>query len=809
MEYTIDLVLSKRYRTPVILTKLPLRELIDDELEWQKRDLKLQRVEPKSHYPFYRLRPIHSYVLLQQLAASGKLFSSSKKIIGDFFSRLKLEYLAEQKENLYYVHAQLNNRSLSDYDLILQGSPHIALLGQMLRFIDPNVAWLELSPFLDGPKAMTKAEYLAFKESIDPNLLIEFLQEEKPTVPTLTLVDATCSFAKLEKEFLAYEEELVKAGFSKKMVGISNYYCPTDKSPAAIKTLIEKGWRVVDAAGNAIVLLTNQELELDKGFHVTGTVSFGTLTVPIERIVGHVKRSSRLFNLEGNKTGLLVMEPAVEELLLSVELIANSLTLPKKNLIAFQPFVKEATLASCFRIGGAKEYLPAPGFIATLRPYQQEGLNWLMGLYECGLNGLLADEMGLGKTVQVIAFLSRTAGPTLIVVPTSLLYNWQREIEHFLPQKSHAIYHGPDRKLAANDITITSYGTLRTDIDLFKAIFYDALILDEAQAIKNSSTITSQSIMQLQSRFRLSLTGTPVENSVSELLTHFHFLEPGLVDETTALPSLKKKIAPFLLRRKKSEVAKDLPEKVDESVFVTMQDEQKSLYDRFLLSLKAGLLKKVAADGIKAHRLEVFEAILRLRQIACHPLLVPQLVEALAPDALSSCKYDLVLEDIETLVAEGKKVLLFSQFTSMLQLIAKGVTERGIPHLMLDGTTKNRQGLVDTFQTDPNAPLFLVSLKAGGVGLNLTAADYVLLYDPWWNRAQEAQAVDRAHRIGRTGTVFCKRYYVQGSIEEKILALQEKKSKLIESLLDGESSDLIGPDELYELIDWGDSFKKL
>ena len=302
--------------------------------------------------------------------------------------------------------------------------------------------------------------------------------------------------------------------------------------------------------------------------------------------------------------------------------------------------------------------------------------------------------------------------------------------------------------------------------------------------------------MQLQSRFRLSLTGTPVENSLSELCNQFHFLEPGLVDEALPLATLKKKIAPFLLRRKKSDVAKDLPEKVDESVFVTMNEAQKSLYDRFLLSLKSGLLKKVAEGGIKAHRLEVFEAILRLRQIACHPLLVPQIVEGLAPEATSSSKFDLVLEDIATLVTTGKKVLLFSQFTSMLKLLAKGASEQNIPYLMLDGTTQNRQAVVDSFQTDPNYPLFLISLKAGGVGLNLTAADYVLLYDPWWNRAQEAQAIDRAHRIGRTGTVFCKRYYVQDSIEEKMLALQEKKGKLIDALLEGDASDLVGIEDL-------------
>lgn len=831
--YSIDQALSQRFRTPVLIIAKPqevpqslLAQLMDDEKEWQKREAKDPR-KKNFTFPYFRLRPIHSYELLQKLALTHKLQLNGKNIIGDFFSHFKLEYLVEKIGQEYLVHALLHNRAVSEYTLILQGSPHIAIYNQQLSFVDPNIAWQDLAPFLDGPKTMTKQEYLQFKKEVDSACLIELESDSKDapvltTQPVLQLVDSTCSFAKVDKDFFSFEQDLLKAGFQKKELGTSNFYCPTDKSLQSVESLIKAGWKVLDAKGNQVVPISRCSIALEAGtphYKITGSVHFTDIEAPLRDVAAISKQNGRLLPLEGNSTGLLSFDhhKELQELLKEVELVSETLYVPKSNISCLSQLAQSNTitcsnvtlgdrLRAAFSSDKLSQVLPGPGFLGTLRPYQQEGLNWLVALYESGLNGLLADEMGLGKTVQMLAFLSRTTGRTLIVVPTSLLHNWKREIEHFLPSKTHIVYHGPERdgtNLSQVDIIITSYGTIRSDIDLFTKQEFDCIILDEAQAIKNSSTQTAKSIFQLKGRFRLSLTGTPIENSLSELATHFHFLEPGLLDNTQNLPlsHLRKKIAPFFLRRKKSDVAKDLPEKIDEIVWVTLTDEQQLLYDRFMAHLKAGLLKKVQQDGLKAHRMEIFEALLRLRQICCHPALVPQLVESLCPEATTSGKCDLVLQDIETLIQEGKKIVLFSQFTSMLHLLAKEAQKRGWPHLLLEGQTKDRQALVDLFQRDSSYPLFLISLKAGGVGLNLTAADYVLLYDPWWNKAQEAQAIDRAHRIGRKDTVFSKRYYVQGSIEEKILALQEKKGQLADALFEENGAASFTLDDLHELID--------
>ncbi len=822
LTYNIDSALSLRYRTPVIIISKStitddalIASLMDDERQWQKRETKLERLRDDVQYPFFRLRPLHSYQLLQKLVLTQKLLFNGKRILGDFFTKLKLEYLVEQTENTFKIHALLNNKALDEYDLILQGSPHIAISKSKLEFCDPNIAWQDLSAFLQGPKVMNRSEYLQFKKEVEPSSIIELdsFKEETPLSPLVQLTDDTCSFVKLAKEHFIFEQDLIKAGYTKKDLGISTHYCPTDKSLAAVDTLLKAGWKVLDAKGKELILLTHSDTFLEKNFTITGSVFFAKHQATLADVAKSMQQNARILDL-GDKSGLLSFENHKELkcLLMQVELMSNGKARFAKSGISnlsglsgvqFEDETFGKRMLSDFRTSGVHT-LPASGFKGDLRAYQQEGLNWLIALYESGLNGFLADEMGLGKTVQVLAFLSHITARTLIVVPTSLLHNWKREIEHFLPHKSHSFYHGQDRKaeiLENFDITITSYATLRGDIDVFTNHEFECIILDEAQAIKNSSTLTAQAIFQLKGRFRLSLTGTPIENSLDELYCHFHFLEPGLLDSKLPLAQLRKKIAPFFLRRKKCEVAKDLPDKIEEIVWVTQDAEQKLLYDRFMAHLKAGLLKKVSQDGIQAHRMQIFEALLRLRQICCHPALVPQLTQVFAPEATTSAKYNLVLEDLETLLAEGKKVVLFSQFTSMLHILAQEAKKRCWGHLLLEGQTKNRQELVDTFQNTNTHPLFLISLKAGGVGLNLTAADYVLLYDPWWNRAQEDQAIDRAHRIGRKDTVFSKRYYVQGSIEEKILALQEKKGQIAHALFEETSPAGLTIDDLNELFD--------
>ncbi len=722
------------------------------DLQRSKKSLKI--VLKSSKNEFFELKPLEAYEKLQKLALSQMLYIGEKRLLTDFFSKLQLEYLVEESQGKFTIHALLANRGLEEFDLIAQTSPVAALKGQLLSFCDPQIGWQDIVRFSSGPITVTAEEYRKFKRDVDPTQILEL--EAKNETPELTLVDATCSFASVDSRFLKREADLIKAGFIRKEVGKATHYAPTTSSLKAVETLIHQGWKVFDDAGREVVLMKAVDIAIDDTKTITGKVFYKDKEAPLHTLVDPVQAQSKLALLNENETLLLSFENnfAAKELLEHVELgTSDTLTVSKKNLYCLEAFFKGMRL----------ERQPNSSFQGTLRPYQLEGLNWLIKLYEEGLNGLLADEMGLGKTVQVLAFLSCFEGKVLITCPTSLVENWRREIMRFLPAKM-------------DDITITSYGMLRQEIEEFKKHTFDMLIFDEAQVIKNASTQTYKAAAKLSSPFRLLLTGTPVENSVEEVANHFEFLEPGLIDKNDPLSLIRKKISPFFLRRKKSDVAKDLPEKIDQPVFVDMTEEQSELYKRYLSSFKQNLLRKVQHDGIESHRIEVFEAILRLRQIACHPLLAPQIADG----AATSGKFDQALADIQTLISEGKKILLFSQFTSMLHLFAQEVPN----HLLLEGQTKNRQELVDAFQNDPNRQLFLISLKAGGVGLNLTKADYVLLYDPWWNRAQEAQAIDRAHRIGREETVFIKRYYSAGSIEEKILALQKQKGHLQDALFD-------------------------
>ncbi len=722
------------------------------DLQRSKKSLKIVLSSSKNEY--FELKTLEAYDKLQKLALSQKLFIGERRLLTDFFSKLTLEYLVEKVQGKFVVHAHLANRSLDEYDLIAQTSPVAVLRGQLLSFCDPHIGWQEIARFLSGPITLTQDEYRKFKKDVDPATLIEL--DAKEETPEFVLVDATCSFGYLDTRFLSKENELIRAGFTRKEVGKASHYSPTDRSIKAVESLIQTGWRVLDSQGREVVLMKNIEISLQDNKTISGKVSYKDKELTLNTIVEPIQTNQKLALLNDHEALLLSFDGkmATKELLEHVQIgPANTITVPKQALYCLDAFTKGMRL----------ERSPDPTFLGTLRPYQQEGLNWLIKLYEEGLNGLLADEMGLGKTVQVLAFLSCFEGRALICCPTSLVENWRREILSFIPAKM-------------GDITIISYGILRQDIDTLKTRSFDMLIFDEAQAIKNSETVTYKAAASLSAPFRLLMTGTPVENSIDEVVNHFELLEPRLIEKNEPLSLIRKKISPFFLRRKKCDVAKDLPAKIDEPVFVDMTEEQKALYSTYLTSFKNNLLKKIEVDGIEAHNVEVFEAILRLRQIACHPLLVPQI----ANEVKTSGKFDQALSDIQTLISEGKKILLFSQFTSILHLFAKNVPR----YLLLEGQTKNRQELVDTFQNDPSHQLFLISLKAGGVGLNLTKADYVLLYDPWWNRSQEEQAIDRAHRIGREDTVFIKRYYSAGTIEEKILALQKQKGHLHDALFD-------------------------
>ncbi|RUO93122.1 helicase [Corallococcus sp. AB018] len=425
---------------------------------------------------------------------------------------------------------------------------------------------------------------------------------------------------------------------------------------------------------------------------------------------------------------------------------------------------------------------------ATLRAYQQQGVSWLSFLKGAGLGGILADDMGLGKTLQTICIL----GPkSLVVCPTSVLPNWVAELQRFRPSLKVCVYHGPGRKLDPTaDITLTTYALLRLDAAVLGAPTWEAVVLDEAQAIKNPESQVSRAAFGLKANLRLALSGTPLENRLDELWSLMHFTNPGLLggrrqfEEKTAQPiadgkpgaaeGLRRRIRPFILRRLKKDVAPELPPRTDSVMHVQLDERERSVYDAVMAATRAEVVALLNEGGSV---LKALEALLRLRQAACHSALVP------GQHAKTSSKVQTLVDALETAVAEGHKALVFSQWTSLLDLIEPGLKGAGIGFERLDGATANRGEVTSRFQGQDGAPVLLMSLKAGGTGLNLTAADHVFLMDPWWNPAVEAQAADRAHRIGQERPVMVYRLVSQGTVEEKILGLQEKKRALFEAAL--------------------------
>jgi non-specific serine/threonine protein kinase len=464
---------------------------------------------------------------------------------------------------------------------------------------------------------------------------------------------------------------------------------------------------------------------------------------------------------------------------------------------------------------------PIPtGFVGELRPYQKHGFDWLHFLREYKFGGILADDMGLGKTIQMLAYLQslretlaqqsdsrekRNRGrASLLVVPKSLIANWQRESEKFTPELRFLEYMGNVRSKDTStfdeyDVVLTTYGTMLRDVELLRRYKFSHIILDESQAIKNPLAKGAKAARLLDGDHRLVMTGTPVENNTFELWSQFAFLNPGLLgsmdyfkrefanpiesrnDEDTAR-TLRTLVYPFILRRTKEQVAPELPPRSERIVYTDMSAAQKKLYIQTRERYRAELLGLIESEGINDTRFRILEGLLRLRQIAIHPALVEKSYRSESP------KFEILVETLETLQAEGHKALVFSQFVETLKLVRRVLDERRIKYVYLDGQTPNRQSRVDLFQNDPSFPFFLISLKAGGVGLNLTAADYVIHLDPWWNPAVEMQASDRAHRIGQDKPVFVYKIIARDTVEEKILQLQERKRALVKSIIASESS---------------------
>ncbi|HJX18447.1 MAG TPA: DEAD/DEAH box helicase [Acidiferrobacterales bacterium] len=458
--------------------------------------------------------------------------------------------------------------------------------------------------------------------------------------------------------------------------------------------------------------------------------------------------------------------------------------------------------------------VPAPaGLKAELRAYQQDGLNWLQFLREYELGGVLADDMGLGKTVQALAYLlaEKEAGrldkPALVVAPTSLMVNWRREAERFAPGLKTLTLHGAARhqafaRLADYDVVFTTYPLLPRDAEALLAQEYHTVILDEAQTIKNPKAKSTEIARALTTRHRLCLTGTPMENHLGELWSLFHFLMPGLLGderqfrrlfrtpiEKHADPerrtALARRVAPFLLRRTKEQVATELPPKTEIVRPVEIDGVQRDLYESIRLAMHDKVRREIEKKGLARSQIVILDALLKLRQVCCDPRLLK--LDS-AKKVKHSAKLELLMDMLPELIEEGRRVLLFSQFTSMLALIEAELKTRDIPYVLLTGDTKDRATPIDRFQSGA-VPLFLISLKAGGTGLNLTAADTVIHYDPWWNPAVERQATDRAHRIGQDKAVFVYKLITQGTVEEKIAAMQARKQALADGVFGKANAD--------------------
>lgn len=451
----------------------------------------------------------------------------------------------------------------------------------------------------------------------------------------------------------------------------------------------------------------------------------------------------------------------------------------------------------------------SPNFQGQLRPYQQAGYDWLRFLSEFRFGGCLADDMGLGKTVQTLAMLQHHAEQnpgycSLLVLPTSLVYNWQQEAERFTPNLKIHIYQGADRQKSAeifqsNDLVITSYGVLRIDIDLFDKYEFQYVVLDESQTIKNPDSLTAKAVLRVKGKHRLALSGTPIENTTMDLWSQMNFVNPGLLGtqkffrneyqipiekhkNEDKMLKLNRYIKPFLLRRHKSQVAKDLPDKVQNVQYCEMPEDQQAVYDEINDQYRNAILDLIEEDGLGKSAMVVLQGLTKLRQIANHPKMVDKEYEG------ESGKLEEVKNRLESALTEGHKILIFSQFVKHLQIVRQYLKSQKISFAYIDGSTSDRQGQVKKFQENEDLQVFLISLKAGGLGLNLTAADYVFLLDPWWNPAVEAQAIDRAHRIGQKNQVFIYRFITKNSVEEKIFALQQRKLALAEELITTESS---------------------
>lgn len=591
----------------------------------------------------------------------------------------------------------------------------------------------------------------------------------------------------------------------------------------AVRKSLELGWEV-QANQKPVQVGKNFQMQINSSgldwFDLSATFKFEGFEVKLPTLLQHLKSGDKFIKLGDSNFGILPDEwlakfgplaelgqitaeglrlNKVQALFLSANLGADEAFQSDKKFMSLQSIVQE--------LNENRSLTPPESFRGTLRTYQKQGLAWLHLLANQNIGGLLADDMGLGKTVQILSLLCMDSGgsekkmPALIVAPKSLVFNWINEAKKFAPDLKVLDHTGNKRSKDVEefknyDVILSTYQTLRMDIELFRSMVFEFFILDEAHYIKNPLSLSFKACRLVNAKKKVALTGTPVENSLSDLLSILSVITPGLLSDAQinrwgkqkdpeTLKILSKALRPFILRRTKQEVLKDLPEKMEQVLFCELSESERKRYDEMKQHYWLQLSEKVENKGFDRSKIDVLEALLRLRQAACHQGLLDE-----KKRASSSAKFELLLEQIEAVIQDGHKALVFSQFTTLLALLKTQLVKRNIAFEYLDGQTKDRQERVESFQRNDDIKLFLLSLKAGGVGLNLTAADYVFILDPWWNPAAEDQAIDRTHRIGQTKKVFAYKIIAKDTVEEKILELQKSKKALAKAVISNEKSVL-------------------
>ncbi len=603
--------------------------------------------------------------------------------------------------------------------------------------------------------------------------------------------------------------------------------------------LLQKGFVIKQETGDKHFFIGKTTLDIEvvednDWFDVRAFANFGPYKIPFVQLRDHILNRIQEFALPNGEIAIIPEEWFAQyEHLFQFAIKKSGIQLNKAHIGILHEISEHTALTLSRKLQNLTNFeeigtiSPPQDFNGSLRPYQEAGYNWFHFLQEYKFGGVLADDMGLGKTVQTLALLQKQkeelkntdyAKTSLLVLPTSLVYNWQREANRFAPNLRILTHIGSNRykdpyAFTHFDLIITTYGIIRSDEDLFSKFFFNYIILDESQNIKNPTSKSFKSIKSLKSRYKLALSGTPIENSVSDIWSQMHFTNPGLLgsysffqkefvtaiekkkDEHTA-KRLQAIIKPFVLRRTKNQVATELPPKTEQIIYCEMDEAQAEIYESTKSEYRNALLEGAVHNSTKGTQIALLQGLTKLRQLANHPKMVD------TKYSKDSGKFKAVIEMLQSISAEGNKVLIFSQFVKHLDLFKEYFDKKDIPYAYLDGATKDRARAVQEFKEKEEVRIFLISIKAGGVGLNLTEADYVFILDPWWNPAVEQQAIDRSHRIGQKRNVFIYKFISKDTVEEKIVALQNRKMSIATSLITTEETFVksLTQDDLRELL---------